>query len=109
MSPTAFSKGWFGDWFAPPLRPWVVIVTAVIPFWIYLTGYDIFIYESYVLAGTAREAIASPTMRAIQHALLLPFVLLAYRYAWHVGWPERDRLDATSASLSWSRRWRGWR
>ena len=94
MSPSSFSHGWFSGWFAPPLRPWVVILTAVIPFWIYLTGYDIVIYESYVLAGTAREAIATPWVRTVQHILLLPFVLLTYRYAWHIGWPERDRVDA---------------
>ena len=95
MSPTSFSHSWSGGWFAPPVRPWIVILTAIIPFWIYLTGYDIFMYESYVLAGWPRESIASPWQRIIQHAMLLPFVLLAYLYAWRIGWPQADRVDAT--------------
>jgi hypothetical protein len=98
MSLNRFSEEW-ARWFAPPVRPWVVIVTAVIPFWIYLTGYDIVIYESYVLAGTSREAIATPWTRTVQHALLLPFVLLTYRYAWNIGWPERDRVDAVARHI----------
>ena len=98
MSLSRFSEEW-ARWFAPPVRPWVVILTAVIPFWIYLTGYDIVIYESYVLAGTSREAIATPWTRTVQHALLLPFVLLTYRYAWSIGWPERDRVDAVARHI----------
>ena len=94
MSPQHTLQSFLAGRFAPPVRPWTVILTAIIPFWIYLTGYDIFIYESYVLAGMAREAIASPWVRTLQHAFLLPFVLLAYRYSWHVGWPDGDRVDA---------------
>jgi two-component system sensor histidine kinase AlgZ len=84
----------FGRWLAPPMSPWRIILTAIIPFWIYLTFYDIVIYESYVLGGAARETIALPTQRALQHLLLLPVVLLGYRLAWRIGWPERDRFVA---------------
>ncbi len=95
MSPIPSLQAYLSGRFAPPVRPWVVILTAIIPFWIYLTGYDIFMYESYVLAGWPRESIASPWQRIIQHAMLLPFVLLAYRYAWRIGWQQADRVDAT--------------
>lgn len=76
-------------WLAPPVSPWRVILTATLPFWAYLTLHDIVIYESYVLGGTPREMIASPMVRALQHLLLLPVALLAYRLAWRVGWPEQ--------------------
>jgi len=87
----------FGRWLAPPMSPWRIILTAIVPFWVYLTIYDIVIYESYVLGGVAREAIALPVQRALQHLLLLPVVLVGYRLAWRVGWPEQQRAIA----LAW--------
>lgn len=86
----------FGRWLAPPVSAWRVIVTATLPFWAYLTLHDIIIYESYVLGGTPREMIASPLLRMLQHLLVLPVALLAYRAAWRVGWPERDRAVAVA-------------
>jgi len=89
----------FGRWLAPPVSPWRLILTAILPFWAYLTLHDIIIYESYVLGGVAREAIALPVQRALQHLLLLPTVLLGYRLAWQVGWPERGRATAVAWHL----------
>jgi hypothetical protein len=86
----------FGRWLTPPVSPWRVILTATLPFWAYLTLHDIVIYESYVLGGTPREAIASPLVRMTQHLLVLPIVLAAYRLAWRVGWPETGRLVAAA-------------
>jgi hypothetical protein len=79
------------SWLTPPVSPWRVILLATIPFWAYLTLHDIIIYESYVLGGTPRDMIASPWVRALQHAVLLPVALAAYRLAWRVGWPEEGR------------------
>jgi len=78
-------------WLTPPVDPWRVILLATLPFWAYLTLHDIIIYESYVLGGTAREMIASPLVRLIQHLLVLPVALVCYRMAWRVGWPEEGR------------------
>ena len=84
------------NWLTPPVSPWRVILLATIPFWAYLTLHDILIYESYVLGGTPREMIASPMVRALQHLLLLPIALIAYRFAWRVGWPEQGRGTAAA-------------
>ena len=84
------------NWLAPPVSPWRVILLATIPFWAYLSLHDIIIYESYVLGGTPREMIASPMVRALQHLLLLPIALIAYRFAWRVGWPEQGRGTAAA-------------
>ena len=53
---TAVFADMFGKWLAPPVDPWRVILTATLPFWVYLTVYDIIIYESYVLGGMLRRS-----------------------------------------------------
>lgn len=85
---------WFASLYAPPVRPLRVILAASVPFWAYLTLNNIFIYEAFVLEGATRMSIAHPLARTLQHLLLLPLVVLAYRWAWRVGWPAGRRFAA---------------
>jgi hypothetical protein len=86
-------------WLAPPVRPFRVILVAALPFWVWLTAYNISIAQANLLGGTPVQYIASPQSRAVQHLLLFGLVLLCYRWAWRIGWPERGRLGAFFAQL----------
>lgn len=87
MSDSSFSPR---TWFAPPLSPWRVIATAVVPFWAYLTLNNLLIAHSGALSLSlspgASSAFVPPAVRVLQHVALLLVALACYRYAWHIGW-----------------------
>jgi hypothetical protein len=81
---------------APAPRPphaWRLVLAVTIPFWAYLAFMRVVVY-SLITAGNPGIIIAPPHLRLLQHALLLPLLLVFYRSAIAIGWPERGRVRA---------------
>ncbi len=69
---------------------------VAIPFWIYLAVMRVVGY-SLITAGNPGIIIAPPHLRLLQHALLLPMLLVFYRSALAIGWPQQGRVRAAVA------------
>jgi hypothetical protein len=54
---------------------------------------------SVITAGNPGIIIAPPHLRLLQHALLLPWLLVFYRAAMAIGWPRHGRLRAAGMHL----------
>jgi hypothetical protein len=70
--------------------PWRLILSVILPFWTFMTATRIAMF----LLTTSRNQlviIAPPSVRLMQHLLLLPILLLCYRAAYNLGWPEQRR------------------
>jgi hypothetical protein len=70
--------------------PWRAILSVILPFWTFMTATRIAMF----LLTTSRNQliiIAPPSVRLMQHLLLLPILLLCYRAAYNIGWPEQRR------------------
>jgi two-component system, LytTR family, sensor kinase len=78
--------------------PWRLVLAVTIPFWIYLAFMRVFVH-SVITAGNPGIIIAPPHLRLLQHAFLLPMLLVFYRTAIAVGWPERGKVRAALAHL----------
>lgn len=81
---------------APELSPWRLVLAVTLPFWAFMTSTRIAIF----LLTTSRNPliiISPPSVRLWQHLLLLPLLLLAYRAALSIGWPETRRWLAVLA------------
>jgi hypothetical protein len=77
------------------LAPWNLIFSVALPFWAFMTSTRIAMF----LLTTSRNPIvivSPPGVRLLQHLLLLPLLLLAYRAALSVGWPEKRRALAVA-------------
>ena len=77
------------------LAPWHLILSVALPFWAFMTSTRIAMF----LLTTSRNPIvivSPPGVRLLQHLLLLPLLLLAYRAALSVGWPEKRRALAVA-------------
>ncbi len=78
-----------------PPGPWRLVLAVTVPFWAYLAFMRVVVY-SLVTAGNPGIIIAPPHLRLLQHALLLPMLLVFYRTAIAVGWPQRGRVRAAT-------------
>jgi len=76
-----------------PPGPWRLVLAVTIPFWVYLAFMRVATY-SLATSGNPGIIIAPPHLRLLQHLLLLPMLLVFYRAALAVGWPDRGRLRA---------------
>lgn len=73
--------------------PWRLILSVILPFWVFMTATRIAMF----LLTTSRNQlviIAPPSVRLMQHLLLLPLLLLCYRAAYNIGWPQQRRTVA---------------
>jgi hypothetical protein len=76
-----------------PPGPWRLVLAVTIPFWVYLAFMRVATY-SLATSGNPGIIIAPSHLRLLQHLLLLPMLLVFYRAALAVGWPQRARLRA---------------
>ncbi|HKE45916.1 MAG TPA: histidine kinase [Steroidobacteraceae bacterium] len=82
--------------FAAPMSvaaTWRLILEVTLPFWLFMTCERVI---TYLLASTSNPMviIAPPDVRIGQHLLLLPLLLICYRGALAVGWPQTGRTAA---------------
>jgi two-component system, LytTR family, sensor kinase len=78
-----------------PPGPWRLVLAVTIPFWIYLAFMRVATY-SLATSGNPGIIIAPSHLRLLQHLVLLPMLLVFYRAALAVGWPERGRMRAAA-------------
>src|SRR5262245_16122719 len=79
-----------GEQHAARPSPWRLIASVILPFWTFMTATRVAMF----LLTTARNPlliIAPPSVRILQHVLLLPLLALCFRAALAIGWPERGR------------------
>jgi len=69
---------------------WRLIAEITLPFWLFMTAERLI---TYMLASTSNPMviIAPADVRIGQHLLLLPLLLLCYKGALAVGWPQSGR------------------
>ncbi|HEY8507523.1 MAG TPA: histidine kinase [Steroidobacteraceae bacterium] len=72
---------------------WRLVFAVTIPFWIYLALMRILVF-ALSTAGNPGIIIAPPHIRLLQHLLLLPLLLIFYRWALQIGWPPTRRTRA---------------
>lgn len=66
---------------------------VTLPFWGYLALMRVVTYQ-FINAGNPGIIVAAPHIRLLQHALLLPLLLLFYRWAIAIGWSHENRIRA---------------
>jgi two-component system, LytTR family, sensor kinase len=71
--------------------PWRLVLMVTLPFWAYLAIMRVVVFQ-LINAGNPGIIIAPPHLRLLQHALLLPLLLLFYRWAVAIGWTSRTRV-----------------
>jgi hypothetical protein len=81
-----------------PPAGWRLVLAVTIPFWAYLAFMRVVVY-SVITAGNPGIIIAPPHLRLLQHALLLPWLLVFYRAAIAIGWPKQGRVRAAGMHL----------
>src|SRR5690349_23149191 len=67
---------------------WRLVLMVTLPFWAYLALMRIVVFQ-LINAGNPGIIIAPPYLRLLQHAFLLPFLLVFYRVAISIGWSSR--------------------
>jgi sensor histidine kinase YesM len=72
---------------------WRLVLLVTLPFWAYLALMRVVIYQ-FINAGNPGIIVAAPHLRLLQHALLLPFLVLFYRWAISIGWSNRTWVRA---------------
>jgi hypothetical protein len=80
-------------------NPWRFVVAITVPVWAFLTLSRVATFN-LLTAGYPDIIIAPPQLRALQHLLLLPLLLVFYRIALGVGWPSKRRLAAAGVHLA---------
>lgn len=78
---------------------WRLVLAVTIPFWIYLTLTRTMVFMM-MTAGNPGIIIAPPHLRILQHMLLLPLLILFYKRALAVGWPDERRLRAIAVHIA---------
>ncbi|MEP7242974.1 MAG: histidine kinase [Gammaproteobacteria bacterium] len=73
-----------------PADTWRLLLAVTVPFWVYLAFMRVVAF-ALVNAGNPGMIIAAPHLRLLQHALLLPLLLLFYRLALNIDWSARAR------------------
>jgi hypothetical protein len=81
----------------PPCA-WRMVLVVTVSFWAYLAFMRVVVY-SLITAGNPGIIIAAPHLRLLQHALLLPILLVFYHWAIAIGWPQRGRIRAAAIHL----------
>ncbi len=76
-----------------PPGTWRLVLLVTLPFWAYLALMRVVTYQ-FINAGNPGIIVAAPHLRLIQHALLLPLLLLFYRWAISIGWSNRTWVRA---------------
>lgn len=72
---------------------WRLVLVVTVPFWAYLALMRVVTYQ-FINAGNPGIIVAAPHLRLLQHALLLPLLLLFYRWAMTIGWTYDRRIRA---------------
>jgi hypothetical protein len=70
---------------------WRLVLLVTVPFWAYLALMRVVVFQ-LINAGNPGIIIAPPHLRLLQHALLLPLLLLFYWWAISIGWSSRARV-----------------
>ncbi len=84
---------------SPYARPWHFVTAVTVPVWAFLTISRVATFN-LLTAGYPDIIIAPPHLRALQHLLLLPLLLVFYRAAVAIGWPARQRLRAAALQVA---------
>jgi hypothetical protein len=72
---------------------WRLVLAVAVPFWAYMAVMRVAVY-GLMTAGNPGIIIAPPHLRLLQHLVLLPVLLLFYRWAIAIGWPQTGRTRA---------------
>jgi hypothetical protein len=72
---------------------WRLVLLVTLPFWAYLALMRVVTYQ-FINAGNPGIIVAAPHLRLLQHALLLPLLVLFYRWAISIGWSNRTWVRA---------------
>ena len=77
-----------------PAAIWRLIFSVAVPFWLFIMATRV---TMFLLTWTRNPLviISPPSVRIVQHLLLLPVLLLCYRAALAIGWPRERRWIAT--------------
>ncbi|HJS21602.1 MAG TPA: histidine kinase [Steroidobacteraceae bacterium] len=78
---------------------WPVILWVTVPFWLLMTATRVSSYMVRV-AAVPDVKIAEPFERTLQHMILFVVLILFYRLAFAIGWPEKRRALAALAHLA---------
>jgi hypothetical protein len=79
--------------------PWQLVLMVALPFWAYLAISRVVVFQ-LINAGNPGMIIAPPHLRLLQHALLLPLLLLFYRWGLAIGWSSRARVRGVLIHMS---------
>jgi sensor histidine kinase YesM len=79
--------------FGSERETWRLIVSVTVPYWAYLAITRVIGFE-LMSAGWPGIIIAPAHIRLLQHLVLLPLLLVFYRWALAIGWPEKRRWKA---------------
>ncbi len=77
---------------------WAVILWTTIPFWLLMTATRVLGYTVRV-AAIPDVQIAEPLERTLQHAILFFILIVFYRAALAIGWPQQRRWLAAGGHL----------
>lgn len=77
---------------------WAVILWTTIPFWLLMTATRVLGYTVRV-AAIPDVQIAEPLERTLQHAILFFILIVFYRAALAIGWPQQRRWLAAAGHL----------
>lgn len=80
--------------------PWRLVLIVGLPIWLAAAAFRIL--GIYLISQDAPPGIfvLPVTPRILQHLVMVPILLLAYRMALAIGWPARHRLAAASGHLA---------
>src|SRR5690606_132364 len=81
------------DHLLSPRGTWRLVLAVTVPFWAYLTLMRVVAFM-LMTAGNPGIIIAPPHVRLLQHLLLLPLLVVFYRWALAIGWPKGRRVSA---------------
>src|SRR6185295_6820022 len=77
---------------------WAVILWTTIPFWLLMTATRVLGYTVRV-AAIPDVQIAEPLERTLQHAILFFILIVFYRAALAIGWPQQRRSLAAAGHM----------
>lgn len=78
------------------LSAWWLLLWVALPYWAFLVIWRVVNFQM-MTAGYPGIIIAPPHLRIAQHLILLPLMLLFYRWALAIGWPQPKRWRAALA------------
>lgn len=78
------------------ISSWRLVLNVAVPYWTFLLVWRVVNFQM-MTAGYPGIIIAPPHVRIAQHVILLPLMLLFYRWALAIGWPRAGRWRAALA------------